>query len=95
MSAIDALPGPDDIEQLWQAQYERAILDEAVRRLRESTNVEQRTIRAFEGVVLQGRSPRDVADELGMSTNEVYVAKHRCLRRMRELTRHVQTLYDS
>lgn len=45
---------------------------------------ENQTWRAVWSVVVEGRSPADVATELGMSTNAVYVAKSRILRRLRE-----------
>lgn len=45
---------------------------------------EERTWKAFWAVAIDGRSPADVADELGMSVNAVYIAKTRVLRRLRE-----------
>jgi RNA polymerase sigma-70 factor (ECF subfamily) len=46
---------------------------------------EDRTWRAFWCCTVDGRMPADVAAELGMSVNSVYLAKSRVLRRMREL----------
>jgi RNA polymerase sigma-70 factor (ECF subfamily) len=45
---------------------------------------EEKTWRACLRVVADGRKPRDVADELGMSVNSVYLAKSRVLRRVRD-----------
>lgn len=42
------------------------------------------TWRAFWRVAVDGCSPADVADELDMSVNAVYIAKSRVLRRLRE-----------
>jgi RNA polymerase sigma-70 factor, ECF subfamily len=42
------------------------------------------TWQAFWGVVVQGRDPADVATELGLSRNAVYIARSRVLRRLRE-----------
>lgn len=42
------------------------------------------TWKAFWHVAVDGRVPADVADELGMSVNAVYIAKTRVLRRLRE-----------
>jgi RNA polymerase sigma-70 factor (ECF subfamily) len=48
------------------------------------TEFEKNTWRAFIRVVGDGVKPRDVADELGMSTNAVYLARSRVLKRIRE-----------
>lgn len=45
---------------------------------------EERTWRAFWGVVVEGKAPAEVATDLGMSANAVYVARSRVLRRLRE-----------
>lgn len=45
---------------------------------------EDRTWQAFWRVVVQGRDPADVAGELGLSRNAVYIARSRVLRRLRE-----------
>lgn len=46
--------------------------------------VHPRTYRAFDAVVLRHRKPADVARELAMSVNAVYLAKHRVLGQVRE-----------
>lgn len=43
---------------------------------------------AFLAVTQHERPPRDVAEELGMSRNQVYLARSRILRRVRELFGH-------
>jgi RNA polymerase sigma-70 factor (ECF subfamily) len=45
---------------------------------------EERTWRAFWEVAIEGRPPAEVAAELGLSVNAVYLAKSRILRRFRE-----------
>ena len=44
----------------------------------------EETRRAFLRVVVDGDDPADVAEELGMTVNAIYVAKARILRRIRE-----------
>jgi RNA polymerase sigma-70 factor (ECF subfamily) len=44
----------------------------------------ERTWRAFWCVAVDGRPPADVAEELGLSVNSVYLARSRVLRRLRE-----------
>ena len=45
---------------------------------------EAQTWQAFWRVVVDGRRPGDVAEELGITTNAVYLARSRVLRRLRE-----------
>jgi RNA polymerase sigma-70 factor (ECF subfamily) len=45
---------------------------------------EERTWRAFWGVVIDGRDPKAVALDLGVSVNVVYLAKSRVLARLRQ-----------
>ena len=39
---------------------------------------------AFERLVLEGKRPAEVVAELELSTNSVYVAKHRVIGRLKE-----------
>jgi RNA polymerase sigma-70 factor (ECF subfamily) len=66
-------PGPDDDEM----RLFRRALD------RVRAHFHERTWRAFHGTVVDGRSPADVGEELGMSAGAVRVAKSRVLQRLR------------
>ncbi len=59
------------------------LLQSALERIRE--RAAPRTYRAFIAVVIEGRSASDVADELGMTSGAVRVAKTRMLQRMRNV----------
>lgn len=81
-----ALPGDlpsegDEIEQLAEQEYQRRLAQEALQILQ--AEFEPGTWRAFWGMAVESRSARDVAAELGMTVNAVYVAKSRVLRRLR------------
>ena len=54
--------------------------------------MEPKTYRAFELVVFSKRDAAAVADELGMTRNAVFKAKHRIVRRIRELQASFETL---
>jgi RNA polymerase sigma-70 factor, ECF subfamily len=69
--ALDA--SPDD---------RRVVLRRALELLREG--VTERTWQAFWRTAVEGETPADVAGDLGMSVNAVYVAKARMLARLRE-----------
>jgi RNA polymerase sigma-70 factor (ECF subfamily) len=46
---------------------------------------EARTWQAFRRVVIDGQRPADVAADLGLTRNAVYLARSRILRRLREV----------
>ncbi len=87
----------DDANQLqaaWDAEHRQAILREAMRELREGTRTDERTIRAFELVAAHGRSPQQVAEELGMSVHDVYLAKSRVAQRLRDIVERLEKAYE-
>lgn len=60
---------------------ENRLFGEALERIRHQFH--ERTWQAFLGTVVDGRSPADVGEELGMSPGAVRVAKSRVLQRLR------------
>ena len=76
---------PDDnaASQAWDEVWERALFEQALRRLREE--VQPSTFRVFEVLVLEKRSVEEAVAEIGLTRNAVYVAKHRVLSRLRTL----------
>ncbi|MDZ4829683.1 MAG: sigma-70 family RNA polymerase sigma factor [Phycisphaerae bacterium] len=88
---------PDDadgMQRVWDAEHRQAILREAMRELRQSTKTDERTIRAFELVAAHDRSPQQVAEELGMSVHDVYLAKSRVAQRLREIVERLEKIYE-
>ncbi len=81
--SLEGLEDPDsDLSRRWDEEHDRHV----VRRLLEliEPEFEPATWRAFRMVVLQGRPPREVAAELGVSANAVRIAKSRVLARLRQ-----------
>lgn len=78
---------PDEAQATpaWQVEWERAALEECMQVVRRE--VEEKTYRAFEMLVREGRTPDDVAKALGMTRDAVYVSKHRVLKRLSELAK--------
>jgi RNA polymerase sigma factor (sigma-70 family) len=70
---------PDDD---WDALYRQRILEVVLKRVREST--QPTTWACFEGRVLADRPAAEIAAELGLSVNAVYVNASRLLARVRE-----------
>jgi RNA polymerase sigma-70 factor (ECF subfamily) len=80
---FDALPDdtPPDASAADADADRHDLLRRALAQLR--AGVESRTWEAFWRTVVEGHAPADVAADLGLSVNAVYVAKARLLRRLR------------
>lgn len=77
------LPEENDASATWDEEWERTVLGECLEVVR--SEVEPTTFRAFELTVLGDRSAEDAARELSVPIKTVYNAKHRLLKRIREL----------
>lgn len=79
LNAVDPAPTPDE---LWQRIWNRAHLRHCLDSLR--ADFATHTLQAFTLYVLQGEPVVDICSRLGMTPNQVYVAKSRVMRRLRE-----------
>jgi RNA polymerase sigma-70 factor (ECF subfamily) len=77
------VPDENAASAAWDEVWERALLEAALRKVRDE--VQPSTFRVFEAIVLEKRSVEEAMEELGLSRNAVYVAKHRMLSRLRTL----------
>jgi RNA polymerase sigma-70 factor (ECF subfamily) len=77
---VDPQPGPDE---LWERQWWSSHLRHGAEAIRHE--VAETTFAAFIGYAIEGEAPDIVARSLGLSVNQVYVAKHRVLDRLRGL----------
>jgi RNA polymerase sigma-70 factor, ECF subfamily len=81
--ALGQLADPhSDLRRLWDREHDQYV----ARRLLEllEPEFEPSTWRAFRRVVLDGVKAAEVAKELGLSVNAVFIAKSRVLRRLRQ-----------
>lgn len=85
---LDQIPGEADAQQWWEQEWEQAMLELCLHRVRQE--VEPPTMRAFELVMRGGRTPAEAAKELGIPTKAVYNAKFRVLKRLRALRREIE-----
>jgi RNA polymerase sigma-70 factor (ECF subfamily) len=93
-SAFPDVLESNQLESIWDEECRRVFLEHAMRELREETRTDPRTIRAFEMLAFEKREAADVATELGMSIDSVYVAKNRRLNRLREITGRLREIYE-
>jgi RNA polymerase sigma-70 factor (ECF subfamily) len=69
------------ISRLWDQEHDRHVVKVLLERLR--PEFDDRTWGIFERLVFEEASARDVARDLGISANTVYIAKARVLKRLR------------
>lgn len=80
---FERLPDDESISQIWESQWQQAILQACLKELRQQ--FEPRTMQAFERLTFKGLTTEQVAAQLEMSTNAVLKANRRVLSRMREM----------
>ena len=76
-------PVPAEADSLFLEEWRTQMLQEALDRLRHQVKPE--TFLAFHLTSFQEKSAREAADFLKMDINLVYVAKSRCITRLREI----------
>jgi RNA polymerase sigma factor (sigma-70 family) len=95
---LETALSPDMDDQPWAAAWEaerRAeVLRLALAELRASDRLDPKNLSAFEMAAIQNVPVPQVAASLGMSAQEVYLAKSRCLERMRTIIERVQAAFD-
>ena len=71
-----------ELAKVWNTEHDRHV----VRRLLEliGPQFEPASLQAFRSVVLEGQKPAQVAAELGISVNAVFLAKSKILRQLRQ-----------
>lgn len=79
---------PDEAADVWTRIWERHLLESAITAARYEFAPD--TFRAFRHVVLEDRTPAEAADAMGVPVKTIYNAKHRVLRRVRELLRELE-----
>ena len=81
-AVLAELASPDHAGELEEAEYCDYLVHRALRLMQ--AEFRPATWRACWEHAVNGRSAEDIAHELGMSVNAVYVARSRVLRRLRE-----------
>lgn len=76
---------PEALRSVWDEERDRSILWKAFGLLSDGSGIEARTLLAFELCGLRGTPVAAAAVQCGMSVDEVYVAKSRVARRLREV----------
>lgn len=77
------IPGDDRLEEIWEHEWRECTLQQCLAQVQRE--FDPKTFQAFELFAHDGLPARQVADQLGMTSNAVFIAKHRILKRIREL----------
>lgn len=82
-SLLEQMEDPNGgLSQVWDREHDRHITHRLLEQIR--PHFEAKTWRVFQRLALDGASPDDVAAELGLSVNAVFIAKSRVLARLRQ-----------
>ena len=88
---FDRVPDEADQEKVWDEEWRQGVLRECLDEIRRS--VDEKSVTAFELFAWQGWSANDVAEHLDMTPNAVFIAKHRILRRIREMQSEMEDVW--
>jgi RNA polymerase sigma factor (sigma-70 family) len=89
-SAIKGLPDETDADSVWEAEERRFIFEQALAELRKTARFSERTIGAFERVVLRQEPMDTVSAELGLTPQEIYNVKNRVVERLRAIVQRYE-----
>jgi RNA polymerase sigma factor (sigma-70 family) len=92
-SAMVDLSDTNTLTQSWELAQQRTIFERAFKELQETSRMAKTTIQAFEMVAIRAIPPEIVAQECGISTAEVYVAKTRVTSKLREIVARLTEQY--
>jgi RNA polymerase sigma-70 factor (ECF subfamily) len=81
----EAVQDPASDDAAWETERRQAVLALALTKLREESKTSDNTIRAFELTAIRGVPSDAAARECGMTVDEVYVAKNRVTKRLRDI----------
>src|SRR5262249_22752152 len=80
--ALAEVAGPDDLDAFWEGEHRRHLLRRALELMQ--AEFTPATWKACWEFAAEGRPAAEVAAELGISENAVYIAKSRVFRRLRQ-----------
>lgn len=93
-SAMIDLDDDKSVGAAYEAERRHALLREALEELRTKSRTDPKTVKAFEMLVYHSLTPQVVAEQLGMSTHDVYLAKSRVAAKLREIVVRLEQEYE-
>lgn len=81
----------NELEKIWEEEWRDAVLRQCLGEVRKE--VDAKTIEAFELFAWKGTPAQEVAEQLGMTANAVFIAKHRVMKRIKELLPQMEDMW--
>ena len=78
----------ESARETWDRHWRQTLLERSLQQVRRET--EKKVFEAFELYAIMEKSAEEVAEQLGISTNAVYIAKSRVLTRLRQLQKELE-----
>ena len=94
LTAIAETPDEPALRSIWDEERDRTILTRAMGVLRDESDIEDKTLRAFELVGLRGVPAAEAAAQCGLSVEQVYVAKNRVTKKLRVLVAEMTRAFE-
>lgn len=94
LTALAEVADEPTLRSIWTDERDRAILARAMILVRDASGMDDRTVMAFELVAFRGVPAPEAASQCGMSVEQVYVAKSRVTRRLRELVEQLTGAFE-
>jgi len=91
MQPFAELPAHDDLADAWEEEWRRAILQQCL--VEAKRHFSEKMIKAFEMFACEGRPGSEVGAQLGMTEGAVYLAKHKVLAYVRQITPAVEEIW--
>ncbi|MCA9294798.1 MAG: sigma-70 family RNA polymerase sigma factor [Phycisphaerales bacterium] len=91
---LEGLHDESMLRSIWIDERDRAIFSQAMSSLRQDSGMDERTMQAFELVSLRGVPAIEAAQQCRMSVDQVYVAKSRVTRKLRDLVSQMTAAFE-
>lgn len=93
-TALSEVPDEAALRSIWEDERDRSILERALGMLRDESSVDDRTLLAFELFALRGVPVAEVGVRCAMSVDQVYVAKSRVTKRLKQLVEELTLAFE-
>jgi RNA polymerase sigma factor (sigma-70 family) len=88
---FDRIESPEEARTAWDEEWQQAVLQACLEEAARGMNPQ--TLEAFDLYVMQEWPVKKVAEQLGMTTNAVYIAKNRILEQMQKLRPQMEEIW--
>jgi RNA polymerase sigma factor (sigma-70 family) len=88
-ATAERVPDPADLNEFWEAEWKKSVLDTALARLRR--RVKPKHAQIFDLYVSRGWPASEVAANLGVSVFQIYLVAHRLSRLLKEEVRYISS----